>query len=231
MSGMDKYKRFLEWVRLLALFSAVFIAELIIKTLENTTILFMITVVVTGLIAIASMHILELLVTTLFDRAMWLRRFILGESYIEGIWIDQVIDEDLYGIITIQIRGGEISMTGEQFDGSGNITATWEDYLVSYKGNTLRGIYQAPQFRSGAPSEIHGFSTYIFHGAPGKPPNHYSGFFADASAEGRRCQLEGIRITDKAMLAKLSEPVRRHLVLHDLKKMVYNQKPTVTAVK
>src|ERR1019366_7534126 len=104
MSGMDKYKRFLEWVRLLALFSAVFIAELIIKTLENTTILFMITVVVTGLIAIASMHILELLVTTLFDRAMWLRRFILGESYIEGIWIDQVIDEDLYGIITIPIR-------------------------------------------------------------------------------------------------------------------------------
>jgi hypothetical protein len=213
---VHNYERFLEWVRILALFSAIFIADLIIKSLEHTKVPFAGAAALTGLLAIAAMHVIELLVTTTFDRAIWLRRVILGDEYIEGVWFDTVVGQGLYGLITIHIRDGKITTTGEQFDRTGRITATWEDYVVTFEGRTLRGIYRAPQFREGGPSEVYGFSTYIFSGLPGKAPNSYSGFFADSSVEARKCQLKGLKITNKQILTKLADPVARRSCLSSL---------------
>jgi hypothetical protein len=206
----------LEWVRILFLFSAVFAAELLIKNFESAELPFVGMVLITGFLAIAVMHVFELVITRIFDHSIWMRRMILGDEYIEGVWIDRVIDQDAFGVISIHVRDGALSMTGEQFRRDGRITATWDDYVANFSGNTLRAIYEAPQFREGSPSEVHGFSTYVFHGVPGKAPTYYSGLFADASHEGRRCQLQGFKVTDAKTLTELANPQQRGAALKRL---------------
>lgn len=213
---MGQYKRFIEWVRLLSLFSAVFIADLILRHLEHTKIPFLASAAFIGLMVIATMHVMELLATTVFERLGFVRRFVLGDDCIEGMWFDNVVGEDLFGLITIQFRDGGISISGEQYDAAGKITATWENYVVAFEGCTLRAIYRAPQFRGGVPSEVYGFTTYVFTGRPGKPPSFFSGFFADISGESRKCQLRGFRITDKKIMARIGKPESRREAIAEL---------------
>ena len=202
---MKRYKHFLRWVELLALFSAVFLADVILHKLENVHAGSLTFLLVLGIITILVFHVVEYLATAAFERFDWLRRFILGADCIEGVWFDVVCGENLFGIITIDQKAGEVAVVGEQFDTAGRVTATWEDFITSIEGNTLRAVYRAPQFGA-QPSELLGFSSYVFSGTPGKPPQYYNGYFADISTGPRKCHLRGFRITDPATLQRLREP-------------------------
>ena len=214
---MESYIRFQEWVRIAALFGAIFIAELLLKAIESSTVP-VLAAFILGITGIASMHVIELAVTTLFDRWEWLRRFILGGEYIEGTWVDHVVGEKLYGLIYIQIRDGKILTTGEQFDENGKVTATWENYFAHFVGNTLHNLYRAPHYNTAGVSEVQGYSVYVFHGGAGKPPQSYSGFFADTTSSGGRGQVEGFKVSSEQILRKLASPTAKYEVLVGLSK-------------
>jgi hypothetical protein len=124
---------------------------------------------VLGTTTILVFHIVEYLATAAFGRFDSLRRFILGAECIEDIWFDVVCGENLFGIITIDQKEGEVAVVGEQVDASGRVTATWEDFITSLEGNMLRAVYRAPQFGQ-EPSELLGFSSYVFSGPPRQAP-------------------------------------------------------------
>ena len=154
----------------------------------------------------------------MFDSCPLVRKLALGDDYLEGVWIDAVTGSDLFGVISISYKDGHLRMNGEQYNTQGAVTACWDNFLINIDGRTVRTLYRAPQYGAGAPSELLGFSTYIFSGPPGKPPQRYTGYFADCSIPGARCGLRGIRITDKALLKRLSSPSERHdalLAAHD----------------
>jgi hypothetical protein len=211
---MDNYKRFVEWVRLLSLFGAVFVADLVLTSLKDAQAPFLVSAIVIGLVVIATMHVLELLATYVFERIWVVRRFFLGDEHIEGAWFDNVVGKEQFGMFAIHFRDGRLFISGEQYDATGKVTATWEDYLVGFEGRTLHACYRAPQFSDKEPSEVYGFTKYVFGGKPGKPPTFFSGFFADLSGECRSCQLRGFRITDRNLLERLNMPESRsHAIL------------------
>lgn len=216
LDHMRRYHNFLEWVRLLALFSAVFLADVVLRLLEQVHAAHYVSVLVLGFCAIAVFHVTELLVTTLFERLTWLRRWVLGDEWVEGVWFDAVQGRDLFGIITIQQKEGSATVVGEQFDANGKVTATWENFVVLIEGNTMRAIYRAPQFNGAAPSELLGFTTYVFSGMPDKPPSFYNGYFADMSQDARKCQLRGYRIKDRQILKRLRDPQAKQATLLEL---------------
>jgi len=214
---MKAYKRFVDWARMLALFVAVFIADIALRSLEQAKESVCVSVVVIGIVAILVMHLVELLAVTMIERWSWLRHRIVGDACIEGVWFDTVVNEDLYGIVNIQMTTDGIRIIGEQFDSKGTTTATWEHYHTVLDGGTLRVIYRSPHFGGSTPTEVQGMAMYVFSGEPGRPPTYYNGFFVDTGyCEPRSCQLRGYRISDSSKLARLREPHTKHQVVLEL---------------
>lgn len=204
---MRNYEHALEWIRILSLFSSVFIAESVIKNLEKHGRIdkLWLTLLI-GFVAIATMHVLELVVTTLFHRSMWIKQVLLGDEYIEGVWFDIVVGKNHYGLINIHICDGRIFIVGETFNTNGDVTATFEDYMVKFEGRTLRGAYYASHFNETTPMEVRGLSTYILSGNPGEVPKYYSGFFNDIATHDNSGQVQGFKITDNKVLGNLKNP-------------------------
>jgi hypothetical protein len=213
---MERYKRFLEWTRTLAVFSAVFAADLVLKRVEDQGFSLLATTFILGLVAIVSLHVAEAVAVRVIEAAPWLRRLVLANQWVEGIWIDEVVGENHFALVTMSTEGGEVKVRGEQFDVDGAITATWESCASVLEGNTLRTIYRSPQFYKGQPSETSGMSTYVFTGRPGQAPEFYSGSFIDAAAGGRNCQLRGARINDRKLIGRLMSDVSRRAELINL---------------
>ncbi len=213
---MERYKRFLEWTRTLAVFVAVFIAELVLKGLENYAMPLWATTLALGITAIISLHVAEAGLVRLVEAAPFLRRLIFAHQWIEGLWFDEVVGENHFALVTISTVEGELRVCGEQFDEHGAITATWESCAAVLEGSTLRTIYRSPQFYNGPPTETSGMSTYVFTGRPGHAPDFYSGSFVDAAEGGRRCQIRGARIKEQALIRQLMNRESRRAELVEL---------------
>jgi hypothetical protein len=85
---MKRYKQFLGSIHILALFSAIFIRERIIHAIEQLTLPWYAPVLVIGISVLLVFHIAEFVAIGLFERMSGLRRFVLADEWIEGVWLD-----------------------------------------------------------------------------------------------------------------------------------------------
>ena len=210
---MNRYERFSNFFRIMALVGAILLADILLNKLQGLNIPPVIAFTLKGISAVAVLQIAEFLSSWLFDSSSFVRRIALGTEYLEGVWLDTVTDSDLFGILNVSYRNGQLCMNGESYDLEGNVTASWDNFQINIDGRTVRALYRSPQYSDGVPSEILGFSTYIFSGPPGKAPEQYSGYFADSSSHGARCALRGFRIVDKTILKRLRSPNERQEAL------------------
>lgn len=223
---MQRYQHFVDWVRLLALFTAVFVADLFLRQLEHYHVSSMLIALLLGISVIVCLHIAELVAVRLAEDISWIKRWLLGPEWIEGVWFDEVIGQDHFALLSISLVEGTINVRGEQFDTRGTVTATWESTASAKDGNTLVTLYRSPQFLDNQLRETTGMSTYIFHGEPGQPPDFYSGFFIDSAESGRRCQLSGFRVKDAPVVRRLMDThARRAEILSLIRRMQENAPP------
>jgi len=210
---MKRYERFVNFVRILAIFGAIFLIDQLLQKFQSLNLSPFLAVTFRGISAVAVLQLAEFFTSWLFDSCSFIRRLALGDDYLEGVWIDAVPGTELLGVINISYMDGQLRMNGESYDRHGNVTACWDNFLINIDGRTVRTLYRAPQYSHGTPSELMGFSTYIFSGSPGKPPQRYTGYFADSSISYERRGLNGFRITNKSLLKRLSSPAERHHAL------------------
>lgn len=212
--GMKRHEQFVEWARMLVVFSAVFITDYILEHLKDSDLPATLGTIILGLVAIGSLQVSEWLILNAIERATWLKRLMFGEQWIEGIWFDEVVGHDHYALVAISFENGQPHVHGEQFDVRGDVTTTWESTASVLDGHTMRTIYRSPQFIGGELREINGYSTYVFQARPGQCPDFYSGSFCDIERDGRQCQIRGHRITDALSLSELGdEKTRRACVV------------------
>lgn len=201
---MKRYKQFLNWIHVLALFSAIFVAERIIHAIEEIALPWYAPIAVIGISVLLVFHVTEFVATGMFERFSWLRRFVLADEWIEGVWFDFVSDTDRFALVIIHQTEGEPAITSELFDEKARVRATSESFIVSVDGRTIRAIFRSPQFEPNRPpTELIGFTTYVFSGPPHHPPSYYNGYFADLSASTKKHQLRGFRIEDPKQIEKL----------------------------
>jgi hypothetical protein len=211
---MKRHEQFIEWARMLVVFSAVFITDYILEHLKDHNLPATLGTIILGLVAIGSLQVSEWLVLNAIERATWLKRLMFGEQWIEGVWFDEVVGHDHYALVTISFQKGEPHVHGEQFDIRGRVNTTWESTAAVLDGQTMRTIYRSPQFIGGELREISGYSTYVFQASPGRCPEFYSGSFWDIERDGRQCQIRGHRIVDVLTLSELAdEKTRRTCVV------------------
>lgn len=207
---MKRYEGFSNFIRIVALVGTILLADIVLDKMKALNIPNVLEFTLKGITAVTVLHIAEFFSSWLFDTFSIVRRIALGTEYLEGVWLDMVEGSNIYGIINISYRDGQLCMDGISYDRDGNVTASWDNFQINVDGRTVRALYRSPQYSNGVPSEILGFSTYIFSGPPGKVPEQYSGYFADSSSKGSRSALRGFRVKDKSILKRLRSPRERH---------------------
>lgn len=146
------------------------------------------------------------------EKSRKLRRMILGDAYIEGVWFNKVKsgEENRYGLLNIEYQDESICVHGEQYDESGNLKSTWHSVMSTYreKDLNLTYAYEANYFLPAGDkqvSTIQGISSIRFLKTPaGGSPNTYEGSYEDSVPVQEKHFFLGAKVDSSEMLKMLA---------------------------
>ena len=138
-----------------------------------------------AVLVILAIFLFEYAASRLIDWIKPLRRWIMGEKFVEGFWVDIVRTDSSEGvgysggILEIYFQKGELLVTGDTFDETGKKIGNFHSDFVHFVGwdfsyHYYKGVY-AEQ------STPDGYSSYHFK--PRKPcPESFEGFYLPENA-------------------------------------------------
>ena len=192
---MERFSRFNDTTRVaLASISS----ALAVLLLDAATHLFgsrlwggVVAVLVVSLLALAG----DTAVQSLFSRSVRLRKWVAGDDFVEGWWMDTARNADggpptHAAIQHVTFGEGGFDVSGASFLPSGEKLATWSSVACSYERRTLYVIYEA---QTGLIDG--GFERGLVQMQFDSPPNSYTGYLTDFSGRVTR-RIAGQRITD-----------------------------------
>lgn len=140
------------------------------------------------------------------------RRYLFGDSFVEGLWVNVVIDKTnqtvlFGGIILFKYRMGEIHESGYSFNVDGKFMGTFETTHTYFEDLCLRYTYTLDS--TGAqPVEIKGYGETKFKAEESGPPMVYTGFFCD-TIHNSSLHVYGEKLSDKDEIISLKSFERK----------------------
>lgn len=144
-----------------------------------------------------------------FDNMNWLRRLLLGNQFIEGVWFDLMKQDGkslAYGITNIKSSGSQLQLTGEDFDLRGEHGGYYYTDMLVISWPVLKYKYT---YQRSDDSELanHGYGEIKIDNSAYYPVR-YEGFYFNLR-EGKRVSFESWRVRDKHTLELLNDPKTR----------------------
>lgn len=135
--------------------------------------------------AAASLGVYRLLSSAfhwLFGKARWIRKLILGKSYLEGTWVGHYVNDgqNFFTVEHIEQSTGQTQINGREFDQSGKTRASWSSDTVSIDTGRMRLVYAytGTVFDRRHVQEGLGFFTMVRESAD-KAPTKLDGYAVD----------------------------------------------------
>lgn len=216
---MKRLLRFTQSVKAFALFGALYLEKYLeVHLLDAKSPKPVLVTVLAFLGLIAAIKLAEAVADFAVERWRGLRRTILGDSYIEGVWFNKVpIASPLYGLLRIEIKEGSMRVEGEQYDQTGSMTATWHSDMAQFDGSILTYAYKVIYAKVGQQQEIPGISRISFAKASHSGvPRSYNGHFQDIAGNEVTCCFTGFRIEDKQTIQRLETPAEKQNAVKQL---------------
>jgi hypothetical protein len=162
-------------------------------------------------------ELLQYAINNYVERSQWLRRKLLGDNFIEGIWKDVVTwntNEGKFltgGLVEITFSKGKLHVSGESFDASGRRIGSFRSLVASYRDRVL--TYSFSKFdstteRGASP----GYAEYHFQ-VQREHAIAFDGFFF-REGEREKMQVSGERLGDEE-LGDLEEATSRARIVSD----------------
>lgn len=168
------------------------------------------------------LSLLQILVDSVTSRSRWLRRILLGHSYIEGYWVDcsRAPNNEIVGAACIYIfyHDDRLEISGTTLKADDGMYACWDVKFATLEHHTLAYAFESHTNRAESPVEL-GYAELKFsHG--NSDPTSYSGFFFDTTNK-VMITLEGSRVVDASSIQRLEQPdERRRFLAEALAKQV-----------
>ncbi len=194
---MKRLERFIQSVKAFALFAGLYLEKYLEQhLLDDKTRKPVLVTLFAFLGLIAFIKVAEAVAEFAIERWRGLRRTILGDNYIEGVWFNKVpLASPLYGLLRIEIKESSVRVSGEQYDHNGAMTATWHSEMARFDGSTLAYAYRATYSKHGQQYEVHGVSHISFAKASRTgAPRSYNGHFHDSVGQQETCCFTGFRL-------------------------------------
>lgn len=187
---------------------------------------------VVGLLAVGLIiHLSEIVLTALIDSAPSLRRAILGDRFVEGIWVEVVHDQPegerakvKYGaLLSITFSDGELAIAGDVYDAEGGTPlgafssrrVVFEDEFSYVYDQIVRTQISMRQV---------GFGLLFFGKGTGRPIT-FNGYFVDPNFP-RPLGVYGKRLDDKLVATlKADDKAKRVQVMNFVKEYMETVTP------
>ena len=205
---MEKYFKFLERVDYVISFisstGAVLIYDILKKNICGYSILIIFIALSCALIIFI---LISFILKGIFRSSGLVKKWILKEDYIEGVWQDVTYESNKItggGIINIKIEGDSIKVDGDNYEyqngtcrKKGRFWSTMSIFSdknleFAYKSNNRSDDKDAP-----------GFTRYRFSSVGSQMPVHYDGFFFNSNNKDMII-VEAEKIVDKKKVRLLS---------------------------
>ena len=162
------------------------------------------------------------------SRWMALRRWLLGERFIEGEWFEVVRAEDCGGeeafwsFASIFFRGDDVAIHGY---GRDLRTTEWQQYKSTFANLNGVSFEFVFEYLGVVPGNNTSFCKYDFAVHSNKAPNSYVGSYVDCLNQ-KRYWVEGRRITDRNCIRVLrKDPAARKGLAADLRQKIFSDYP------
>lgn len=217
---MERLEKFYRFVNVVLVVIVLFLEAQIVHCLEKSGIHnFWLLFVVTATLLIAFFKFGEWLVEKMIENLDWLKKLIIGDEYIEGLWIDKVeiSGRNFYGLLIISMKDGVYKVNGSQYSDKATLQNRWITISSDFENYTLKTIYQTTYFDEAKLEEPYGISSYNFQKTSlhGKPLI-FSGTFYDVSRDFITKSFYGFKVTDKKVINKLKHPDKTAQAIMDL---------------
>ena len=191
ISKIESFKSVLKTVLVsIALVLSGFIQLVFFNTESENRIFWLLLI---GVLLLIFIEIIAKIAENLIDSNSKLRKLILKEDFIEGVWID-ITEINTYAIINIKYDNGEYHLQGESYDEEGKLLGNWESISTwssncklrcNYKGNYENQI-----------SEFDGINEFVFISANKSIPYQFSGYYIDIFEKNKSYRIRGERINE-----------------------------------
>lgn len=151
---------------------------------------------------------LEALFSLAVENSVTLRKLVMGSQFMEGYWIDKVVDVAndntmlSVGILKISFYHGMIMVSGTGYSPKYDPLGSFQTYISKYDAFTLKYGYVSILPRDGG-TEVHGHGQYMFSQGNDSPVR-FTGFMQDSHFT-NKILIEGEKISDKAILRHIDE--------------------------
>jgi hypothetical protein len=180
---MRRLHKLRDWWRTTIASVSVLLGILIHRSVETVPlqVQFVVGLVVLGIV----IHSSEIMLSTILDNARWLRKAVLGDRFVEGLWFEVVHDQPedhnsriKYGaLITIKFDDGELSISGDVYDAaSGMPVGAFTSRRVAFE-EELTYVYDQVMREQVAMRQV-GFGLLFFASGTGRPSS-FNGYFVD----------------------------------------------------
>lgn len=166
-------------------------------------------------VAILVVKGLETFIKWAISNSVWLRRIIMGKQFIEGYWIDKLVDvenEEIIsiGILKITYQDGMLHSSGSGYSPNYDNFGSFKTYISKYDDFKLNyGYVSLMPFTPNI--EVYGHGQYLFDQG-NKYPVRFNGFMQDSHFR-NKILLNGRKILDESILVNLDDDeVRANLV-------------------
>lgn len=166
------------------------------------------------------------------EKSRRLRRLILGDDYIEGVWFNKIKsgNGNLNGLVHIYFSEGDMRVSGEQYNEEGQLTATWHSTMSEYSEThaELSYAYKSNYFNAADPtktSTVEGISKIRFIKAPMFGiPRTYEGTYEDNCPSQQKHIFLGKKIESAQEIADLRGVSTKKKALKELAKEKENER-------
>lgn len=135
---------------------------------------------------------------TIFQRSLWLRKFVLGTSFLEGTWVGHYVHQGMHRFTKefFDQESGTTKILGREFDDKGATRARWHSDAVSIDIENMQLVYTYTCDVFESKNQQQGFASFTLV-VPRKraPANVLDGYSADL-IDGDRDPNKEYKISD-----------------------------------
>ena len=177
---MTRIVSFYRAIDLVTMSIGLLLCRLISKTYLDKELKWQVSFIICLVIMIVTVKLLSFVVKEIVKTSAFLRRIILQDNYIEGLWISDNGERGV-ALTTIIIKDLDILVTGKQYDNNGSLLWTWTTRgAASYRDYKLLYISDSIPSSTESTEEVLGLtSVTYFPQKNGRIPVRMQGFWSD----------------------------------------------------
>ena len=207
---MNPYAKILDWSKRAGITVGLISSKLVSNYLLSQEVFLAVDIAVFVLVFLVISRLLFEIFQFLFFRSFWLRSFLIGKEFVEGVWVEIVESSNGYmgvGISRLTFTDGKLVFTGDDFSENGALDSNYRGDIIEFDYPCFNYKHTNQRLKNTVDALREGHGEIQFRPQFRDRPSTYSGFFV-LHNENIRYSVDAKRVDDKELLKAFDDPMK-----------------------